>query len=344
MIMDKRWFFYIAFSFLLFASCNTKDKADSYENIPNDSLTAKLTIEVFDSMALNSVDPNAPIEILAKGFYWSEGPLWVDELQAILFSDVPANKIYQWNEKDSLTVYLESAGHTGEENKDSDKGPNGLILTRENKLLLCQHGDRRIARLDDDLKKPQPQFITIADTYKGKKFNSPNDLTMDRAGTIYFTDPPYGLPENKTGAIGINGVFKVSPNKEVSLLVDSLTMPNGIGLSPDEQTLYINQSDPNNPVLYRYEIAESGVLENGKVIFDFRAFAKDARGLPDGLKVHPSGHIFATGPGGVHVISPEGKHLAVIKTGKATANCAFDTGQQYLYMTTTDWLMRVRLK
>jgi len=342
--MDKRWFFYIAFSFLLFASCNTKDKADSYENIPNDSLTAKLTIEVFDSMALNSVDPNAPIEILAKGFYWSEGPLWVDELQAILFSDVPANKIYQWNEKDSLTVYLESAGHTGEENKDSDKGPNGLILTRENKLLLCQHGDRRIARLDDDLKKPQPQFITIADTYKGKKFNSPNDLTMDRAGTIYFTDPPYGLPENKTGAIGINGVFKVSPNKEVSLLVDSLTMPNGIGLSPDEQTLYINQSDPNNPVLYRYEIAESGVLENGKVIFDFRAFAKDARGLPDGLKVHPSGHIFATGPGGVHVISPEGKHLAVIKTGKATANCAFDTGQQYLYMTTTDWLMRVRLK
>ena len=342
--MDKRWFFYIAFSFLLFASCNTKDKADSYENIPNDSLTAKLTIEVFDSMALNIVDPNAPIEILAKGFYWSEGPLWVDELQAILFSDVPANKIYQWNEKDSLTVYLESAGHTGEENKDSDKGPNGLILTRENKLLLCQHGDRRIARLDDDLKKPQPQFITIADTYKGKKFNSPNDLTMDRAGTIYFTDPPYGLPENKTGAIGINGVFKVSPNKEVSLLVDSLTMPNGIGLSPDEQTLYINQSDPNNPVLYRYEIAESGVLENGKVIFDFRAFAKDARGLPDGLKVHPSGHIFATGPGGVHVISPEGKHLAVIKTGKATANCAFDTGQQYLYMTTTDWLMRVRLK
>jgi len=344
MIMDKRWFFYIAFSFLLFASCNTKDKADSYENIPNDSLTAKLTIEVFDSMALNIVDPNAPIEILAKGFYWSEGPLWVDELQAVLFSDVPANKIYQWNEKDSLTVYLESAGHTGEENKDSDKGPNGLILTRENKLLLCQHGDRRIARLDDDLKKPQPQFITIADTYKGKKFNSPNDLTMDRAGTIYFTDPPYGLPENKTGAIGINGVFKVSPNKEVSLLVDSLTMPNGIGLSPDEQTLYINQSDPNNPVLYRYEIAESGVLENGKVIFDFRAFAKDARGLPDGLKVHPSGHIFATGPGGVHVISPEGKHLAVIKTGKATANCAFDTGQQYLYMTTTDWLMRVRLK
>jgi len=344
MIMDKRWFFYIAVSFLLFASCNTKDKANSAESINNNSFTEQLKIEVLDSMALNSVDPNAPVEILAKGFYWSEGPLWVDELQSVLFSDVPANKIYQWNEKDSLSVYLESAGHTGEENKDSDKGPNGLILNQENELLLCQHGDRRIARLDADLKNPQPQFTTIADTYKGEKFNSPNDLTMDRAGTIYFTDPPYGRPENKTGEIGINGVFKVSPNKEVSLLVDSLTMPNGIGLSPDEQTLYINQSDPNNPVLYRYEIAESGVLENGKVIFDFRALAKDAHGLPDGLKVHQSGHIFATGPGGVHLISPEGKHLAVIKTGKATANCAFDTGQQYLYMTTTDLLMRVKLK
>ncbi len=342
--MDKRWFFFITVSLLLFASCNTKDKGDSAENIQNDSLTAQLTIEVFDTMALNIVDPKATIEILAKGFYWSEGPLWVDELQSVIFSDVPANKIYQWNEKDSLSIYLESAGHTGEENRDSDKGPNGLILNQENELLLCQHGDRRIARLDADLKNPQPQFTTIADTYKGKKFNSPNDLAMDRAGNIYFTDPPYGQPENKTGEIGINGVFKVSPNKEVSLLVDSLAMPNGIGLSPDEQTLYINQSNPNNPVLYSYEIAENGSLENGKVLFDFLALAKDANGLPDGLKVHKSGNIFATGPGGVHVISPEGKHLAAIKTGKSTANCAFDTDQKYLYMTTTDLLMRVKLK
>lgn len=342
--MDKRLFFYIAFSLLLFISCNNKNKADSSENIHNDSFTEQLKIEVYDSIALNIVDPKATIEILAKGFYWSEGPLWVDELQSVIFSDVPANKIYQWNEKDSLSIYLESAGHTGEENRDSDKGPNGLILNQENELLLCQHGDRRIARLDADLKNPQPQFTTIADTYKGKKFNSPNDLAMDRAGTIYFTDPPYGQPENKTGEIGINGVFKVSPNKVVSLLVDSLAMPNGIGLSPDEQILYINQSNPNNPVLYSYEIAENGSLENGKVIFDFLALAKDANGLPDGLKVHKSGNIFATGPGGVHVISPAGKHLAAIKTGKSTANCAFDTDQKYLYMTTTDLLMRVRLK
>ncbi len=174
--------------------CNN-NKADSSENIHIDPLTKQLKIEVYDSSALTIVDPSATFEILAKGFYWSEGPLWVDELQAVLFSDVPANKIYKWSERDSLSICLEFAGHSGKENKDSDKGPN--------------------------------------------------DLVMDRAGNIYFTDPPYGQPENKTGEIGINGVFIVSPNKDVSLLVDSLTMLNGVALSLDQKTLYINQSDPS---------------------------------------------------------------------------------------------------
>ncbi|MDZ7739671.1 MAG: SMP-30/gluconolactonase/LRE family protein [Bacteroidales bacterium] len=342
--MNNLFNFFIAFFLLLFISCNNSNKTGSSESIDIDPAREQLKIEVYDSAALALVDRDATFEILAKGFYWSEGPLWINELQSVDFSDVPANKIYRWNEKNGLSTYLESAGHTGEENKDSDRGPNGLILDQENNLLLCQHGDRRIARLDADLKNPQEQFITIADTYKEKKFNSPNDLTIDRAGNIYFTDPPYGQPDNKTGEIGINGVFKVSSNKDVSLLVDSLSMPNGIALSPDQLTLYINQSDPDNPVLYSYEIAVDGSLENGKILFDFLALARNASGLPDGLKVHKSGNIFSTGPGGVHIISPEGKHLAVIKTGKATANCTFDTEQKYLYMTTTDLLMRVRLK
>lgn len=198
--------------------------------------------------------------------------------------------------------------------------------------------------MDADLETPQAQFVTIADTYMGKEFNSPNDLAMDSAGNIYFTDPPYGRPENQTGEIGFNGVFRVSSGKDVVLLIDSLTWPNGIALSPDEKTLYINQSDPENPVLYSYGIAENGSLENGKVLFDFKSLSENASGLPDGLKVHKSGNIFATGPGGVHIISPEGKHPAAIKTVKSTANCAFDADQNYLYMTTTDLLMRVRLK
>jgi gluconolactonase len=342
--MNHRNVLYIAFLLFLLVSCKNNPKADSAESNAIDPVLEQFKIETYDELALTIIDPNATFEILAKGFWWSEGPLWVDELQAVLFSDVPANKIYKWSEKDSLSIFLESAGHSGKENKNSDRGSNGLILDLEKKLVICQHGDRRVARMDADLTNPQAQFITIAGIYEGKKFNSPNDLAMDRTGNIYFTDPPYGQPGNKTDEIGINGVFKVGPDQKVSLLVDSLSWPNGIALSQDGQTLYINQSDPEKPVLYSYEIARDGSLKNGKILFDFLANAKNGNGLPDGLKIHKSGNIFATGPGGVHIISPEGKHLAAIKTGKATSNCAFDTDYKYLYMTTTDLLIRVRLK
>ncbi len=342
--MQYRIVFFIAFFLFLFASCRNHPKADSAENNTVDPITEQLKIEVYDSVALALVHPDATIEILANGFYWSEGPLWIDELQSVIFSDVPANKIYAWNEKEGLSLYLSSSGHSGTENTNSDRGSNGLLLDPDNKLLVCQHGDRRIARMDADLKNPQAQFTTIAETYNGMKFNSPNDLVMDRAGNIYFTDPPYGRPENETGEIGINGVFKVTPDKKVILLVDTLSRPNGIALSPDEKTLYVNHSDQDNAVLYSYEIAADGSLKNGKILFDFQALAQNATGLPDGLKVHTSGNIFTTGPGGVHIISPEGKHLGLIRTAKATANCAFDSNQKYLYMTTTDMLMRVRLK
>jgi gluconolactonase len=343
-IMTKIVNILMVFSIVLLVSCKNESKIDVVESTAFDPFLEQLSIEIYDSTATNLIDTNATFEILAKGFYWSEGPLWIDELQAVIFSDVPANKIYKWTEKDSLSVYLESAGHTGPDNSGSGEGPNGLILDQDNKLLICQHGDRQIARMDADLKNPQAQFTSIANTYNGNKFNSPNDLVLDRKGNIYFTDPPYGRPENKTGEIGINGVFMVNPENEVSVLVDSLNRPNGIALSLDEQSLYINQSDSGNPVLYSYDIKEDGTLENGKILFDFLELSKNAKGLPDGLKVHKSGNIFTTGPGGVHIISPDGKHLAAIKTTKSTANCAFDTDQNYLYMTTTDLLIRVKLK
>lgn len=329
----------LTFCFALFmSSCGQKPAEEATANNP------ALKVEIYDSSALAFIDSNASFEILADGFYWSEGPLWIDTLEALVFSDVPANKIYKWTETDSLSVYLKSAGHTGEDNIDSGKGPNGLILDKTGRLLICQHGDRRIARLDAKLDQPKGKFISVADTYREKRFNSPNDLVMDRSGNIYFTDPPYGQPENKTGEIGMNGVFKVTPKNDVSLLIDSLSRPNGIGLSPDQKTLYINQSDPSRPVLYSYEVTEDDALSNGTALFDFSELSKKAEGLPDGLKVHSSGNIFATGPGGVHVISPEGEHLAAIKTGKATSNCAFDSNESYLYTTTTDKLLRISLK
>jgi gluconolactonase len=325
-------------------SCTFSPGSPAQEQKDNDPLTELFRVEIYDSSALALIAPDAGVEILAKGFIWSEGPLWIQELQSVIFSDVPANKIYIWNEKDSLGVYLASAGHSGDEHINSGKGSNGLMMDKDNQLLLCQHGDRRIAVMDAALNSPSANFITIADTYNNKRFNSPNDLAMDHAGNIYFTDPPYGQAENKTGEIGFNGVFKVSHDLEVALLIDSLSWPNGIALSLDQKTLYINQSDPNNPVLYSYEITEDGSLVNGKILFDYTAFAKTFKGLPDGLKVHNSSNIFATGPGGVHIISPEGKHLAAIITGKSTANCAFDTDQKYLYTTTTDMLLRIRLR
>ena len=327
---------------LILISCTETPRAQQHKAV--DSIAEHFKVSIHDKAALSLIDPNASFEILATGFKWSEGPVWVDQLQAVLFSDVPTNKIYKWSEQDSLSTYLEYAGHTGEENKDSNRGSNGLLLNKENKLLLCQHGDRRIARLDAALSQPKLKFITLANTYDTKRFNSPNDLDMDRDGNIYFTDPPYGQPGTKTGEIGINGVFKVASNGKVTMLIDSLNRPNGIALSIDQKTLYVNQSDKEKPFLYCYEVAADGSLANGKELFDFKPFTIQSKGLPDGLKIHKSGNIFATGPGGVHIISPAGKHLATIETGKRTANCAFDSDQKYLYTTTTDMLLRVALK
>lgn len=340
--MNKQILYTPIFSMLLFISCTNKPKTQ--ENKTVNSIAEKFNVSIHDKAAQSLIDPNASFEILATGFKWSEGPLWVPELQAVLFSDVPTNKIYKWSEQDSLSVYLEYSGHTGEGNKESNRGSNGLLLNTENQLLLCQHGDRRIARLNAELSQAKPQFVTLADSYENKPFNSPNDLDVDREGNIYFTDPPYGQPGTKTAEIGINGVFKVAPNGKVTMLIDSLNRPNGIALSLDQKKLYVNQSDKEKPFLYSYEIAADGTLTNGDILFDFRPLAKHSKGLPDGLKVHKSGNIFATGPGGVHLISPAGKHLATIETGKRTANCAFDSEQKYLYTTTTDMLLRVELK
>ncbi len=342
--MINHFYIYFTIISLLLTSCYGGNSNDNTDKKVQTTLTQQFKVEIFDSTALDIIDKDATFEVLAKGFYWSEGPLWVEELNSLIFSDVPANKIYKWNEDDSLSIYLESAGHSGNENKNSNRGPNGLIFDKNNNLLICQHGDRRIAMLDADIYEPRAKFNTIADKYEGNKFNSPNDIDIDRDGNIYFTDPPYGMPDNKTGEIGINGVFRINPENEVSLLIDSLTWPNGIGLSPDEQTLYINQSDPQNPILYSYTINDNGELEEGKILYDFKDLSITEKGLPDGLKVHKSGNIFATGPGGVHIIRPDGKLLATINTVKASANCAFDSDQKYLYTTTTDMLLRVKLK
>jgi gluconolactonase len=198
-----------------------------------------------------------------------------------------------------------------------------------------------------ELDKPEPRFETLADSYEGKRFNSPNDAVFNSQGHLYFTDPPYGLrgkDDDPAKELDFNGVYRVSPDGEVTLLTRELTRPNGIGLSPDGSRLYVANSNPERCLWMVYNINEDGLLSDGKVFFDATHLYNGKNGLADGLKVNDAGFVFATGPGGVLVFSPEGKHLGTIRTGQPTANCAFNTDKSVLYMTANNYLMRIKLK
>lgn len=226
-------------------------------------------------------------------------------------------------------------------------GSNGLWIGQEGYLLLCQHGDRRIARMDAPLDDPAPQFTTLAGNYNGKKFNSPNDLVQHSDGSIYFTDPPYGLEGNgddPAKELDFQGVYRLAPSGDVTLLTDELSRPNGIALSPDEQTLYVANSDPSHPVWMAYTVRKDGSITDGRVFADASDFAGKEPGLPDGMIIDADGYIYATGPGGVWVFTPDGRTLGKIKTGQATSNCTIDNGGNVLYITADNYLLRMPLK
>jgi len=288
------------------------------------------------------IPQNAVIEILAEGFDWSEGPVWVEELSAVLFSDVPNNKIYQWDEKKGLQVFRNPSGFTNIVPNSKEQGSNGLTLDANNKLIICMHGDRRIARLDDWNKN---DFTTVVGEFEGKLFNSPNDLVYARNGDLYFTDPPYGFKNGDKDSlkqIPFNGVYKLSQAGKLSLLVKDLERPNGIALSNDESILYVTNSHAGNPGIMAYNLKADGV-SNGRLFFDGKALSKKDKGSFDGLKIHPSGTIFTTGPGGVLVINDSGTHLGTIRTEVRSANCAFGPDFKTLYMTSDNYLTRIKL-
>jgi len=308
---------------------------------------SKGSIEVVDQKLENVLDTEAPIEVLAEGYSWSEGPLWLPNQKMLIFSDVPKNTIYSWSEEKGAGVYLTPSGFTGEHFEGSEPGSNGLTLNNQGELVLCQHGNRAVSVMKADLSEPMPDYEYLAETYEGKRYNSPNDLIFDRAGNLYFTDPPYGLPggmEDAGKEIDFQGVYRVTPEGEVTLLTDELTRPNGLALSPDEKTLYVANSDPEKAIWMAYELDDVGKIQSKKVFYDVTEWVPKAPGLPDGLKVDNLGNLFATGPGGVWIFSPEGVHLGTIKTGEATANCAFDEDKSALYMTADSYLLRLKLK
>lgn len=293
------------------------------------------------------VPPDAEIEVLAEGFTWAEGPLWLEGQGMIIFSDIPENTVYQWKEGEGKSIYLKPSGYTGTEAREGETGANGLLLSPDGELVLCQHGDRRMATMEAPLNEPESKFATLAEKWEGKKFNSPNDAAFHQNGDLYFTDPPYGLPEqagDPTREIDFQGVYKVNHEGVVTLLTDELSRPNGIAFSLDYKTLYVANSDPKKAIWMAYDVKDDGTLENGRVFFDATDKVGKLKGLPDGLKVNGNGYIFATGPGGVLIFDPGGKHLGTIKTGQATANCAFDTDGSHLYITADMYLLRVKLQ
>jgi gluconolactonase len=301
-------------------------------------------LEILDQRMEILISKNAKIEILAEGFGWAEGPVWIPELNGILFSDVPNNKAYLWTEKKGLSLFLYPSGMTNHAPNNKSAGSNGLGLDSDGNLILCQHGDRSISRLNSWFFE-EPKYDVLVDHFNGKWLNSPNDLVFDKQGSIYFTDPPYGLrngDEDDLKELNFNGVFKWSAREEVKLVEKNMSRPNGIALSLDEKTAYVANSDPANDVIMAFDVVEDGFL-NGRIFFDGNILSQTREGLFDGLKMHSSGIIFATGPGGVLLLDSMGVHLGTIMPGKKTANCSFDKDEQYLYLTSTDVLARVKL-
>jgi gluconolactonase len=292
----------------------------------------------------NYIDKNAEIEILAEGFTWSEGPVWIKEGGYLLFSDVPKNTIFKWKEGEGISEFLKPSGYTGVLPYSREPGSNGLTINNNGELVACEHGDRRITRMP----LVGGGKFTLADTWQGKRFNSPNDVVQASNGTYYFTDPPYGLPKQQDSEIreiDAFGVFKIGTDGSVEMVISNLNRPNGLALSPDEKILYVNQSDSNAPYIMAYPILQDGTLDKGDIFFDASELRKQGFiGSLDGLKITKDGTLFSTGPSGVLVITPKGELLGRIETGQRTANCAWGDDGSVLYMTANNTLMRVQTK
>ncbi|UOB17661.1 SMP-30/gluconolactonase/LRE family protein [Abyssalbus ytuae] len=295
------------------------------------------------------IKSSAQLEIISKGYDWAEGPVWIETEKMLLWSDVPKNSIYSWKEGEEAKLYLKPSGYTGSTPLGTrEPGSNGLLLSPDGKLVLCQHGDRRLAYMDAPVKSPQPKFISVADKFEEKKFNSPNDAVYDNIGNLYFTDPPYGLKtqndESPEKEIEFNGVYKVDKEGKVTVLIDSLTRPNGIAFNTDYTRCYVSNSDPQKAYWAVYDVTPDKTFANGKIFFDATNMVKQGKkGLPDGLKVDDIGTLYATGPGGILVLTTYGEHIGTINTQHATANCGFNADKSVLYITADNYIMRLKL-
>jgi gluconolactonase len=299
------------------------------------------------------VPPGATIEKLAGGFQFTEGPVWVRDAGApgpathdagahgsLLFSDPNANAIYRWSPEGSLSVYRTKSGYAGVDIAEyGQPGSNGLALDGEGRVTLNQHGNRRVVRLERN-----GEVTVLADRYQGKRLNSPNDLVYKSDGSLYFTDPPFGLPrfaDDPRKELPFSGVYRVSEG-EVRLVADDLRGPNGLAFSPDERFLYVGNWDDRSKVVMRYPVRPDGSLDKGEVFFDMTsAPGEDAI---DGIKVDRRGNLYVSGPGGIWILSAAGKHLGTVTGPEHPHNLAFgDDDGRTLYLTAQSGLYRMRV-
>lgn len=299
------------------------------------------SIERLDPALDALLDQNTPIEKLAEGFDWSEGPVWYPATGELLFSDVPKNVIHAWKSGTTTRVFMKPSGYTGVGDYSAEPGSNGLSLDKDGNLLFCEHGDRRISRLS-----PNGGKMTVADRYDGKRLNSPNDIASHPDGTLFFTDPIYGLPKREndpTREMDFCGVFRIATDGKVTLLTKEIERPNGVALSPDNNTLYVANSHGPRPHIFAMELKKDGTASAPKTFFDTKGL--EGRGAPDGLKVDKDGNLWATGPGGLLIISPKGKLLGRVLTHRATANVAFggEDGKS-VFLTADDRILRFKRK
>jgi len=317
---------------LLLAACSTTPPpAAEKKEAPIGSIVR--VDPAFDAL----VPQSAEIEKLSGGFTFTESPLWRPS-GVVWFSDVVGNVVRQWSPDGKVTEILKPGGYDGNSLPAGGYiGPNGMVNYKDGSVLLCQHGNRRIALIGSDMK-----VSTFIDKFDGKKLNSPNDLVFRSDGSLYFTDPPYGLPkadDDPTKEIKFNGVYRWADGK-VQVVVKDLTRPNGIAFSPEEKTLYVANSDDKKRIWMRYDVAANGTVSNGKVFADVTA--DPAAGLPDGMKADSQGNLWVTGGGGVRVYTPEGKHLGTIKTPENPASVGWGDDGKSLYITAETGLYRIK--
>jgi gluconolactonase len=323
-------------------SCGEQQTKTSEDGQQKDSAVAtpeNTMIRILDPEGNDIIDSTAKVESLAGGFKWTEGPLYISSGEYLLFSDIPNNRVMKWKEGEGLSTYLQPSGFTPTDRKAPEKeaGSNGLLLDTKGNLA------RMMAPLND----PKPVFETIADKYKGKRFNSPNDAIYDSKGNLYITDPSYGLDkgdDDTAKELSFHGVFRVTPSGKVDIVDSSLKWPNGIALTPDQKYLLIGHSDGDNPVWMKYELNDDGLAASKSVFYRLTAADQDKPGGPDGMKMSKKGYLFASGPGGIWIFNPSAKPIARIYTGQATSNCALSTDEKTLYMTCDHFLYKVSLK